>query len=235
MSEVLDLHFWEEEPGLFADELTRDWHPFSNYRGMNANMHGVEALLTAFEATGESVCLQRAGRILDFFVGRITPTENWRLAEHYHADWSVDRDHEGNPMFRPRDTTPGHSFELGRLVLQYWDLSGRPQGDALQNARRLIGQALTDAWLPEGGFAYTPDFDGTIDCASRFWWPVTEAIGALAALIKLEKNKCDEEWYRKLWSFAARFHIDFRNGGWHPEIDPTGRTTQTIFVGKPDI
>ena len=52
VTEVLDQRFWEDDAGLFADELNRDWSPYSNYRGMNANMHGVEALLTAYEATG---------------------------------------------------------------------------------------------------------------------------------------------------------------------------------------
>lgn len=235
VSEVLDTRFWEDDAGLFADEWTRDWQPFSDYRGMNANMHGVEALLTAFEATGERVFLDRAGRILDLFVGQIAPKEDWRLPEHYRSDWSIDRDYEGNPMFRPGGTTPGHSFEFGRLVLQHWDLSGRPEGEAPQSARRLIEQALSDAWLPDGGFAYTLDFQGNVDRASRFWWPVTEGIGALAALIKLERNESDEMWYRRLWSYAASHHVDFVHGGWFPEIDQAGRPLQTIFAGKPDI
>ena len=60
VTEVLDSRFWDEDRGLFADEFNRDWAPFSNYRGMNANMHGIEALLTAHEATGESTYLSRA-------------------------------------------------------------------------------------------------------------------------------------------------------------------------------
>ena len=49
---VLDRHFWEEDHGLFCDEWNRDWTPFSTYRGMNANMHGTEALLSAYEVAG---------------------------------------------------------------------------------------------------------------------------------------------------------------------------------------
>ena len=235
ISDILDQHFWEETAGLYCDEWNRDWTPFSTYRGMNANMHGIEAMLAAFEATGDSKFLDRAGRVLTFFTGKVAPAENWRIPEHYTQDWQIDRDYAGNHMFRPAGTTPGHSFELGRLLLQHWDLSGRPQTDAPQVARKLIEQALQDAWLPDGGFAYTLNFDGSVADASRFWWPVTEAIGAVAALVLLDRRQEDEIWYRKLWTFAHDHFIDHKCGGWFPAIDAAGAPTQSIFAGKPDI
>ena len=233
---VLDAHFWEEGPGLFCDEWNRDWTPFSTYRGMNANMHGVEALLAAYEATGREVYLARAGRILDFFLGRIAPAEGWRLPEHYTADWQIDRAYSGNPMFRPHGTTPGHSFELARLLLQHWDLAGRPGGDAPATARAVVQRALDDGWdSTRGGLAYTLGFDGRPAIRDRYWWPVTEAIGVLASLIKLEQNAGDEIWYRRLWQFASDHFIDHARGGWFPEIDDAGRPAVTQFKGKPDI
>ncbi len=233
---ILDAHFWEDGPGLFSDEFNRDWSPFSSYRGMNANMHGVEALLTAFEATGRDVYLDRAGRILDFFLGRIAPAHGWRLPEHYTAGWQVDPGYSGNPMFRPAGTTPGHSLELGRLLLQFWDLRGRPDDGSPQTARRVVQQALDDAWDPErGGLVYTLNPDGTPDVRDRYWWPVTEAIGVLAALIKLDRSAEDEVWYRRMWHFAEAHFIDHARGGWFPEIDDQGKPASTQFAGKPDI
>ena len=235
IGDILDQHFWDDEAGLLCDEWNRDWTPFSTYRGMNANMHGVEAMLAAYEATGDSRFLARAGRILAFFTGKMAPAENWRIPEHYTQDWKVDRAYSGDHMFRPAGTTPGHSFELGRLLLQHWDLSGRPQTNAPTVARNLIEQALQDAWLPDGGIAYTLNFDGCIADGSRFWWPVAEAIGAVAALIMLDKRQDDEIWYRKLWTFAHAHFIDHKRGGWFPAIDSAGMPTQSIFAGKPDI
>lgn len=234
--EVLDRHFWEEGPGLFCDEWNRDWTPFSSYRGMNANMHGVEALLAAYEATGEQVFLTRAGRILDMFTARMASAHGWRIPEHYSADWQVDPDYSGNPMFRPAGTTPGHSFEFGRLLLHWWDLAGRPEGEAPANARRLIERALNDAWDPaRGGFAYTLDFDGKVAIPARYWWPVTEAIGAVAMLLKLGPQPSDEDWYRRMWRFADARLIDHDHGGWFPELDDNDRPAMTQFKGKPDI
>ncbi|WP_299906582.1 AGE family epimerase/isomerase [uncultured Paracoccus sp.] len=235
-SEVLDRHYWDDQMGLFRDEFTRDWQAFSTYRGMNANMHGVEALLAAHEATGEALYLDRARRIFDFFLGRIAPENGWRIPEHYTEDWQIDRDYEGNPMFRPAGSTPGHSFEMGRLQLQLWDLSGRPDDGAPARARKLVQQALDDAWDElRGGFVYTLAPDGTVARWARYWWPVTEAIGVLAAFQKLDPQPGDEDWYRRCWTFADRHLIDHARGGWIPELDDQDQPAKAQFAGKPDI
>jgi mannose/cellobiose epimerase-like protein (N-acyl-D-glucosamine 2-epimerase family) len=233
--DVLDSRYWDEEAGLFRDEYARDWTPISRYRGMNANMHAIEAMLTAYEATGESVFLQRADRILDFFINRIASHHGWRLPEHYTEAWEVDPHYAGNPMFRPAGTTPGHSLELGRLLIQHWDLSGRPTPEAPIRARHLIEQALSDAWREDGGFVYTLDIEGRPAIRDRYWWPVSEGIGAMAALIKLEARASDEEWYRRLWNYAGAHFIDASRGGWFPEIDEAGAPCERQFLGKPDI
>lgn len=234
VAEVLEERFWDDDAGRLRDEFTRDWRPFSTYRGLNANMHGAEAMLAAYEATGDRLWLDQAGRILDFFVHRVAPRHHWRLPEHYDSEWRVDPEYEGDPMFRPAGTTPGHSLELGRLVLQHWDLAGRHGHAAPEAARALIDRALADAWAPGGGLVYTLRHDGTVDVADRYWWPVTEGIGAMAALVKLEAHPGDEAWYRRLWGVAARCFID-PGGGWIPEIDAGGRPAEAQFAGKPDI
>ena len=180
--------------------------------------------------------MTRAGRILDFFLRRIAPDWGHRVPEHYGPDWQVDRAYAGDPMFRPPGTTPGHSFELARLLLQWWDLAGRPDDGSPALARRLVETALADGWdRARGGLVYTVGFDGRPEILSRYWWPVTEAIGALAALIKLERRAEDEVWYRRLWSFADTAFIDHARGGWFPEIGDDGRPSATQFKGKPDI
>ena len=234
ISEVIDARFWEPSANLMCDEFRQDWTPFSDYRGMNANMHGVEAHLSAFEVTGDRQYLTRAQDILSFFVDKMAANNGWRLPEHYTSDWQVDYAYEGNPMFRPKGTTPGHSFELGRLLIQAWDLDGR-KDDAPVRARALIETALKDAWLPETGFAYTLDFDGSVRVRDRYWWPVTEAIGAVATLLKLDNSETDRAWYDRLWTAGFDLFVDHEHGGWVPEIDADGAQAEIQFVGKPDI
>ena len=89
ISEVLETRFWEPGPGASAEEFREDWTPFSAYRGQNSNMHLTEALMAAFEATGERSYLDKAERIADLILRRNAGAADWRVPEHYHADWSA--------------------------------------------------------------------------------------------------------------------------------------------------
>ncbi|MFV0490499.1 MAG: AGE family epimerase/isomerase [Pseudorhodobacter sp.] len=235
ITDVIDTHFWDEEKGLLRDEFRRDWQVFSSYRGMNSNMHGAEAFMAAFEATAEAEYLSRAGRILDFFTARMAAAHGWRIPEHYTETWQVDPDYSGDPMFRPAGTTPGHSLEFARLILQHWDLSGRPENDAPRRARRLVERALSDGWRDDGGLVYTLDTTGRPAIRSRYWWPVTEALGAISALQKADPQKTDAIWYHRLWSHSERYLIDHDHGGWIHELDEAGNPAMRQFQGKPDI
>jgi len=233
--EVIDLRFWDSATGRMKEEYTGDWRAFSTYRGMNANMHMSEALLAAAEATDDMGYARRARGIFDFFVGEIGAAHGWRLPEHYTEGWRVDPDYEGNPMFRPRGATPGHSFELARLLLQLRDLDGSSEAELLEWSRNLYDRALADGWESErGGIIYTVDpANGAPLRRSRYWWPVTEAIGAAAALIKAGDDRRND--YRMFWRAGERLFMDQERGGWLPEVDDAGRPESSQFIGKPDI
>lgn len=236
VTEVLEKRFWEGQHGAVAEEFTADWQPLGPYRGQNSNMHLTEALMAAFEATGERGYLDKAERIADLLIRRITAANGWRLPEHFHPDWQVDWEHDGNPMFRPYGTTPGHWLEWSRLLLQLWELGGRKLGWLPDAARSLFRQAVTDGWDPEtGGFYYTLDWQGRPRVRDRYWWPVTEAIGAAAFLADLDGDGFHEGWYRRLWGWADAHLIDKRHGGWRHQVDDRLLPTTNPFFGKPDL
>src|SRR5690606_24163552 len=66
---LLETRFWDGDAGLYRDEADRDWL-FSGYRGQNANMHLCEALIAAFEASGEARYLDRALLLADHMTRR---------------------------------------------------------------------------------------------------------------------------------------------------------------------
>ena len=80
--------------------------PKSTYRGQNANMHLTEALMAAFEATGDAACLDKAERIADLLIRRAAAGNGWRLPEHFTEDWQPDADYIGDPMFHPPAPRP---------------------------------------------------------------------------------------------------------------------------------
>lgn len=233
---VLEARFWEDEPGAVAEEFARDWSPISNYRGQNSNMHLTEALMAAFESTGDPSYLEKAESIADLIIARHARSLDYRVAEHFRNDWTVDPDYSGGDMFRPAGATPGHWLEWSRLLLQLWVLGGQRLPWLPEAARNLFRSSVERGWDPvHGGFFYTLDWDNQPALRQKLWWPVCEAIGAAAWLTQLDSSEFHESWYRKLWDFAANHLIDLEHGGWHSELGEDLAPGRSLFTGKPDL
>jgi mannose/cellobiose epimerase-like protein (N-acyl-D-glucosamine 2-epimerase family) len=208
---VLDAHFWEEPMGALRDVCSRDWRLAEPYRGANANMHGVEAMV----ATGDPRWRERALRITRRLAHGPYVIEHfdaaWRPLPHYNDD---DRAHR----FRPYGITPGHGFEWARLAF----------GLGLEaEARTLFDGALRLGW-DGSGFVYTVDWNGRPVVRQHLHWVLCEAIAAAAVLGERER---EQEW----WELAERHFIDREHGSWHHELDPSNRPAATIWDGKPDV
>ena len=236
ISEVLDKRFWEERHGAVAEEFAQDWSPISAYRGQNSNMHLTEALMAAFEATGKTLYLDRAERIADLVIGKHAAGLGFRVAEHFNADWTLDKDYRGSDMFRPAGTTPGHWLEWSRLLLQLWVL-GQKRLDWLPIASdNLFRRSVELGWdHDKGGFFYTLDWEDRPALRQKLWWPACEAIGAAAFLSAHTPDPYYEEWYRRIWGFCANRLIDHQSGGWHHELSEDLAPIENFFDGKPDI
>lgn len=228
--------FWEDRHGAVAEQFTRDWQTYDGYRGQNSNMHLTEALMAAFEATADSTYLRMAERIADLIVNCHARANGWRLIEHFHSDWSADLPHEGNLMFRPYGSTPGHWLEWARLLVQLWELGGRSVAWLPDAARALFAQAVGEGWdHARGGFYYTIDWTGQPHVAHRYFWPCCEGIAAAAVLGAIDGAAIYEEWYRRIWDFSATHLIDHASGGWFPQLDDDLLPARHLGLGKPDL
>jgi sulfoquinovose isomerase len=236
ISEVIDARFWEAGRGASAEEFAPDWTPVPGYRGQNANMHLTEALMAAFEATGERLYLDRAESIADLVIRRSAGAAGWRVPEHYTEDWEVDRDYQGNEMFRPAGTTPGHALEWSRLLLQLWRLGDRRLGWPPDASARLFERAMALGWDAEhGGLFYTLDWEDRPLKRMKLWWPHCEGIGAAHFLNAHVPDPEHEAAYRRLWGVVSRAFLDRRHGGWHEELAEDMTPAFTLFPGKADI
>ena len=236
IAEVLETRFWEPKYGASAEEFAEDWRSFSSYRGQNANMHLTEALMAAFEATGERGFLDKAESVADRILRQNAAAAEWRVPEHYTVDWTVDRNYRGSDMFRPFGFTPGHSLEWARLALQLWALGGRRLAWLPEASRALFARATGEGWDgASGGFYYTLELNGAPRVRDRLWWPCCEGVGAATFLGALDGEVVYEEWYRRIWDFTARRLVDRRNGGWHCQLDDSLTPIAGYFVGKPDL
>ena len=236
VSEILDRRFWEPHHGAIAEEFAADWTPVPGYRGQNSNMHLTEALMAAFEATGERLYLDRAEQIADLVIRRAAGSAAWRVPEHFTEDWTVDPDYAGNEMFRPSGTTPGHWLEWSRLLLQLWSLGGRRLDWLPEAAKGLFAQAMALGWdTRHGGFFYTLDWQNRPLRRMKLWWPLCEGAGAGHFLGEVVGDGGYEADYRRIWGVISRGFIDWRHGGWQEECAEDLTPAFDLFAGKADI
>lgn len=235
----LDGRFWSERDGLVVEEFDEDWGGPHPYRGANSNMHLVEGLLAAADATDDPIHIERACRIAEGLIRERTAGNDWRVAEHYTAEWEIDRDyHRDDPdnIFRPYGSIVGHWFEWSRLLLQVRKAAGAEADWMLSAATQLFRKGVAEGWdVEHGGLVYTVDSGGQPLNRDRYWWPVAEAIAAAAFLEQETHDPFYELWYRTFWDFADQHLIDHRRGGWQHMLDPENRPIFTLYKGKVDL
>ncbi len=234
---VMEERFWDEEHGLVVDTWNADFTELDGYRGINANMHTVEAFLAAADVTGERLWLERAARI-GAFAARAAEGNRWRLPEHFDADWNAllefNADRPADP-FKPYGATVGHGLEWARLFL-HLEAAGAEGADWAEAAVALFDRAVADGWDEEiGGFVYTTDWEGMPVVADRMHWVVAEAIGAAATLWRRTGDERYARLYERYWDYAAVHLIDRERGSWRHQLDGENRPADSTWRGKPDL
>lgn len=238
--EVVDRRFWDENHGMCADTWNASWTALDGYRGINANMHMVEALLAAADAGAPEIWWSRAVRICDNVIGWSQANEH-RIPEHFTAEWQPMLEYNSGDtanQFKPYGATVGHGFEWARLLVQANLVADSPRGhDYVAAAASLYHRAAQDGWQPgpSPGFVYTTDWTGRPVVTERLHWVLCEAIAAAATLGRRTGEDRYDNDYRTWWDIAADSFIDLVDGSWHHELDADNRPAATVWSGKPDL
>jgi mannose/cellobiose epimerase-like protein (N-acyl-D-glucosamine 2-epimerase family) len=238
--ELIDRRFWSPDAGLVVESWDESFSEAEPYRGVNATMHGVEAFLAAFEATGAPVWRDRALRMTTRVVREFARPNDWRIPEHFDSDWNplpeYNAEHPDDP-FRPYGSTIGHGLEWARLCLHLHAALGADSPSWLvEDARALFERAVRDGWAVDGadGFVYTVGWDGVPVVRQRLHWVLAEGIAAASALHAVTGEWSYRHWYYTWWEYAEAYLVDRVLGSWHHELDPGNRPAATVWTGKPD-
>jgi mannose/cellobiose epimerase-like protein (N-acyl-D-glucosamine 2-epimerase family) len=247
LREALDVHterFWDDVEGMARESFSRDWSIQEAYRGVNANMHTVEAYLAASDVLDEDEYLTRALRIVTRVVDGYARGNAWRLPEHFTPAWEplleYNADAPAHP-FRPFGATVGHGLEWARLTLQAEQSLARRGADVpawmAAASGMLYDTAVLDGWHVDGapGFVYTVDWRGAPVVHERMHWVVAEAIGAAAVLYLRTEDPRYAVDYATWWGYARDTLIDTENGSWHHELDRSNVPSSTVWEGKADL
>lgn len=240
---LYDLRFWNEEEGLSCDTWNTEFTELDPYRGLNANMHTVEAFLAAADVTEDEKYRVRAGRIINHVLGWARDN-NWRIPEHFSSDWVPELEcNKDRPddQFKPYGATPGHGIEWARLIAQ-WALSTYKEdkeGAApyIQAAENLYNRAVEDGWNADGapGIVYTTDWDGKPVVHDRMHWTLAEAINTSAVLFHITGNEKYAADYAEFMKYLDEKVLDHIHGSWFHQLDRENNLLETVWPGKSDI
>lgn len=239
---IFNEKFWNEEEGLACDTWNTEFTELSDYRGLNANMHSVEAFLAVADATGRDEYRERAGRIIDRVISW-AGMNNWRIPEHFTKDWIPDlecnKDNPADP-FKPYGATPGHGIEWARLITQ-WATS--TFFDRMSVARYvaaaecLYSRAIEDAWNVDGarGLVYTTDWEGKPVVHDRMHWTLAEAINTSAVLYRVTGDDKYLNDHSAFLQYLDEEVHDKKNGSWFHQMNEKNEVIGTVWPGKSDI
>jgi mannose/cellobiose epimerase-like protein (N-acyl-D-glucosamine 2-epimerase family) len=242
---VWDRRFWDDAAGLAVEQWDAAWTRCEPYRGVNANMHAVEAMLAAADALEPSDAARtaelrtRALRSTERVLHGWARERDWRLPEHFTADWTplpdYNRDEPAHP-FRPYGVTVGHQFEWARLGCHVRAVTADAPGWLLEDAEALFDAAATRGWAADGhdGFPYTLDWDDRPVVGARMHWVLCEAIAAATVLGEVTGRQRYRELATGWRAHGEALFADPVTGNWHHELTPDGEVGSGTWSGQPD-
>ena len=234
----MEKHFWLDEHGLFADEISSDWQSVSNYRGQNSNMHSCEALIAAYEATHNQKYIDKALIIANKICNELAEQADGLIWEHYDSDWKVDwsfNKDKPDDLFKPWGFQVGHHTEWSKLLLilerhtnQEW---------LLPRAIELFEDAVEMGWDEKNkGLFYGFAPNGDICDNDKYFWVQAESFAAAALLAKRTKDNQYWNWYERIWRFSWKHMIDHKYGAWFRILDSGNKKYDNLKspAGKTD-
>lgn len=180
----------------------------------NPHMHLFEAVLAAYDATGETIFLDRADELFALFRTRMFDPQTGALREFYDANWRPAAGEAGQLI------EPGHHCEWVWLLKWYADRKARPLCDEARQLHAFVerhgrgghGPLLIDATWSDG----RPRSSGTRS------WPQTEALKAVIALAQADGVSARPDADRIVANLFLSFLGRPVAGGWIDWIDADG-------------
>jgi len=181
-------------------------------RRQNPQMHLFEAMIAAFDATGDLVYQSRAGELFGLFIANLYDPRRQILGEYFEDDWS---------KIEPVCVEPGHQAEWVWLLKGFERITNCPTG---RHRAGLLASALryredaTGCLLDEGAA------DGSIKKFTRRLWPQTEIAKAWLAQAEAGEQAAADEARNALLRLYRYYLCHPVQGGWYDQFDRDNRS-----------
>jgi len=220
----LETICYDKKNGGYFEAFSETWDKLDDVRlsdkdlnepkGMNTNLHVLEAYTTLYEATKDA----RVGKALKdeilLYLNTIVDTNN-HVTIFFSEDW------------QPKTTefSYGHDIESTWLI---WEAAELLNDKSLLNEIRPKILAMVDTFIAEGfdtetnstWYEYFPK-TGKKD-SDRHWWVQIEAVEGLANAYDMTGDKKYRDLALKQWDYISKNLIDRVHGEWFWRIDDDG-------------
>ncbi|MFC0239704.1 AGE family epimerase/isomerase [Rhodopseudomonas telluris] len=180
-------------------------------RRQNPHMHLLEAMIAAFDATGDVAFRNLAGELFALFTSRFYDQQRCVLGEYFETDWT---------MIEPVCVEPGHQAEWTWLLKEYQRISGH---DTAAYREQLLTSTLRyqDA---SGCLVDEGNAEGVITKSTRRCWPQTELAKAWLAQAQHGVAGAEQAARTALQSLYSNYLCHPVRGGWYDQFDQSGRS-----------
>ena len=210
---------WEDDRGAGNSAM----------RAQNPHMHMLEALLVAFDVTGDAVWLTRAEGMVKVATTYFIDDATGSIREWVGPDLSPLPGGEGGRR------EPGHQFEWAWLLRRYARMSGDQK--PIELARRLQSFAETHGMRRDGPMkdaSYDAvDASGAVTEDTHLLWPLTEA-GKLYADLAANGEDDDAAWkvHRIAGMIFGRYFAPGTAPRWVNQLDARGDVVWDVALTR---
>ena len=220
----LETICYDKQNGGYFEAFSETWDKLDDVRlsdkdlnepkGMNTNLHVLEAYTTLYEATKDS----RVGKALKdeilLYLNTIVDKNN-HVTIFFSEDWQP----------KTTEISYGHDIESTWLI---WEAAELLNDKTLLDEIRPKILAMVDTFIAEGfdtetnstWYEYFPK-TGKKD-SDRHWWVQIEAVEGLANAFDMTGNENYRQLALKQWRYISEKLIDRVHGEWFWRIDDDG-------------
>ena len=220
----LETVCYDKTYGGYFEAFSNSWERLADVRlsvkdmnepkGMNTNLHVLEAFTTLYEASQDKRVGDALRREIEVYLNKIV-NENNQVTLFFSEDWKP----------KTTEVSYGHDIESTWLVWEAAEMLG--DAKLLDQIRPKI-LAMVDKFIADGfdtktnstWYEYFPK-TGKRD-TDRHWWVQIEAVEGLANAY----NMTGKEEYRTLalkqWDYIKQYLVDNIHGEWYWRIDNDG-------------
>lgn len=219
----IDTRLTDRQTGGFFedDRMAREGAQPGALRGQNPHMHMLEALLQAYEMSGDAVWLDRAAAIVSVAEKYLIDPETGAVREFVGHDLGVLDSEDGLRR------EPGHQFEWCWLLTRYAGFSGDDRARSMAGRMRRFGETrcIRRDGVMAGALYEAVRADGRIVEPEHLLWPLTEAGKAWSQAFIETGDEGAATNARAAADLVFSRYVDIEIPAWINRIDGAGNVT----------